>query len=142
MEFTFRLLSTTPDDLTESEERICSSQFEELIGSKVFASRLKLWKGRIVALTTKTGTIYRLVLGRVASQSPLGYAVSGQGQVLPDAHHESVFVLRMVPIQWLDRSFYNSHIDDAVRFSLRIGFWGFIVGLLSILLSRISILKP
>jgi hypothetical protein len=144
MKFTFRSLSTTPDDLTESEVRICSSQFEELTGSKAFVSRLKPWKGRVVALTTKTGTIYRLVRGHGSLSIPAGICWLGpRTRSQLDVHPESELEIRMVPIQWLGRIFYyNSHLDDAVRFTFRIGFWGFMIGLIALLVSLISIAKP
>jgi hypothetical protein len=63
MNFRFKQLQNSPADICEGEIRICSSQFKELTGQSASANRLKPWKGRVVALTSPAGTIYRVVKG-------------------------------------------------------------------------------
>ena len=72
MKFKYRKLEEPPVDLSETEVRICSSQYEELIGQKASANRLKPWKGRVVALSSPSGTIYRLIKGHGNLSIPSG----------------------------------------------------------------------
>ncbi len=44
-------------------------------------------------------------------------------------------------MQWLARiQYYDSHLDDSVRFAFRIGFWGLIFAIFSIALLIASLL--
>jgi hypothetical protein len=49
--------------------------------------------------------------------------------------------IEAVPMQWLARiQYYDSHLDDSVRFAFRIGFWGLIFAIFSIALLIASLL--
>jgi hypothetical protein len=144
MKFRYRHLKDAPVDLAECDVRICSSQYEELTGEKASANRLKPWKGRVVALSSPSGTIYRLVKGHGNLPIPSGVCWIGpRTSSQLDINDDSVLEISPVTNQWWARCLYfNNHLDDAVRFSFRIGFWGLILALVSIGLSLVSILRP
>lgn len=144
MKFKYRKFEEPPVDISEIEVRICSSQYEELIGQKASANRLKPWKGRVVALSSPSGTIYRLIKGHGNLSIPSGVCWIGpKTRSQLDIHDNSEVEITPVSNQWWARClYYNSHLDDAVRFSFRIGFWGVILAVVSLGLSLISILKP
>ena len=58
-----------------------------------------------------------------------------------DVHHNTEVEIKTVNPCWGRILFYNNHLDDSVRFSFRIGFWGVILAFVSLGLSLISILK-
>ena len=144
MKFKYRKFQEPPVDLCESDGRICSSQYQELIGQKASANRLKPWKGRVVALSSPSGTIYRLIKGHGNLSIPSGVCWIGpKTRSQLDIHDNSEVEITPVSNQWWARClYYNNHLDDAVRFSFRIGFWGVILAVVSLGLSLISILKP
>ena len=50
--------------------------------------------------------------------------------------------IELVRPQWLGRfRYYNNHLDDATRFTFRIGLWGLLLGAASIFLSAAGFLK-
>ena len=124
-------------DLGEDCVRICGAQFEKVTGAKALENRLKPWRGRVVSVSTKDGKVLRLLRGHGSLPIPagkcwLGPRTRSQLVVEPntDVHIEAM------PIQWLARiKYYNSHLDDAVRFSFRIGMGGIVFAILSILLT-------
>lgn len=143
MKFTFKRLENPPDDIAESEVRICSSQYEKLTGQKASANRLKPWKGRVVRVTQpEGGAIYRLLKGHGNLSIPGGICWMGpKSRSQLDVHHNTEVEIKTVNPWWGRILFYNNHLDDAVRFSFRIGFWGVILAVVSLGLSLISILK-
>ena len=59
-----------------------------------------------------------------------------------DVQGSTEIKIELVHPQWLGRfRYYNNHLDDATRFTFRIGFWGLILGVASILLSAAGFLK-
>jgi hypothetical protein len=144
MKFKYRPFQEPPVDLSESDVRICSSQFKALIGQEASANRLKPWKGRVVALSSSTGTIYRLLKGHGNLSIPSGVCwIGSKTRSQLDIHDNSEVEITLVSNQWWARClYYNNHLDDAVRFSFRIGFWGLILAVVSLGFSLISILKP
>jgi hypothetical protein len=144
MEFKYRKLPETPADLNESEVRICSSEFEKLTGYSASTNRLKPWKGRVVALTSPEGTIYRVAKGHGNLPIPAGFCwVGPRTRSQLGIGHNSDIQITPMPNQWWARFlYYNNHLDDAVRFTFRIGFWGLIFGVVSLGLSLRSLLLP
>ena len=143
MKLIFRNIETPKDQISENEIRIYSLQYEELTGHKASANRLKPWKGRVVRITTPSGSIHRLLKGNgnLPIQKDtcwMGPRTRSQLEICENLDVEISMVNQL-----LGRFiYYNSHLEDAVRFSFRIGLWGLILGLLSLLLSLISIFKP
>lgn len=143
MKFKFRRFDNPPDDITENEVRICSSQFEELTGREASANRLKPWKGRVVRVSNPQGAaIYRLLKGHGNLSIPRGICWIGpRTRSQLDIHQNSEVELQRAN-PFLGRLFYyNNHLDDAVRFSFRIVCWGLIIGILSLTLTLVSIFK-
>lgn len=59
-----------------------------------------------------------------------------------DVNDNSKVEITSVSNQFLGRfRYYNSHLDDAVRFSFRIGVWGLIFAILSLALSIVSMIQ-
>ena len=144
MKLKYKHLKELPMDFSEGEVRICSSQYEEISGSKVEVSRLKPWKARVVSVSSKSGTVYRLMKGHGSLSIVAGICWIGpKTRSQLDIHRDSDVEISAVSNQWLARFlYYNNHLEDAVRFSFRIGFWGLILAVLSLGLSITSILKP
>ena len=144
MKFKYRKFQEPPVDLSETDVRICSSQYEELTGQEASANRLKPWKAPVVALSSSNGTIYRLLKGHGNLSIPSGVCwIGSKTRSQLDIHDNSEVEITPVLNQWWARClYYNNHLDDAVRFSFRIGFWGVILAVVSLGLSLISILKP
>jgi hypothetical protein len=144
MKFKYRKFQESPVDFSESDVRICSSQFKALTGQEASANRLKPWKGRVVALSSPAGTIYRLLKGHGNLSIPSGVCWIGpRTRSQLDIHDNSEVEITPVLNQWWGRClYYNNHLDDAVRFSFRIGFWGLILSVVSLGLFLISIFKP
>ena len=130
----FRYRPIQEEEITESEVRICSSQFKTLTGQEASANRLKLWKAPVVALSSSTGTIYRLLKGHGNLSIPSGVCWIGpRTRSQLDIHDNSEVEITPVLNQWWARClYYNNHLDDAVRFSFRIGFWGLILAVVSL----------
>jgi len=143
MKLKYKHLKELPMDFSEGEVRICSSQYEEISGSKVEVSRLKPWKARVVSVSSKSGTVYRLMKGHGSLSIVAGICWIGpKTRSQLDIHRDSDVEISAVSNQWLARFlYYNNHLEDAVRFSFRIGFWGLILAVLSLGLSLTSILK-
>ncbi len=141
MKFKYRPLPVASEDLTESEVRICSSEFEKLTGQSASAHRLKPWKGRVVAVATEVGTIYRLVKGHGNFSISAGFCWIGpRTRSQLGIRDESDLQITAMPNQWWARFlYYNKHLDDTVRFTFRIGFWGLILAVLSLGLSLASL---
>ena len=143
MKFKFRKLDTPQDDCTENEVRICGSQLEELIGKKAQSYRLKPWKCRVVRVgSSQAGYVYRLIKGYGQLSISRGNCLMGpRTRSQLDIHENSE--VEIIPVNQLSGRllYYNSHLDDTVRFSFRIGFWGLLLGVFSIALSLISIFK-
>jgi hypothetical protein len=143
MNFRFKERQDSPADICEGEIRICSSQFKELTGQPASAHRLKRWKGRVVAVTSPAGTVYRVVKGHGHRSIPAGICWMGPRTRLQlDIHHHSELEIDPMSIQWWARFlFYNHHLEDAVRFSFRIGFWGLILAVISLGLSLATLVR-
>jgi hypothetical protein len=144
MTFRYQPLREVPADLGDSEVRICSSQFEELTGQPASAHRLRPWKGRVVALTSRAGTIYRVAKGHgnlplPAGRCWLGPRTRSQLGITAGADLEITAVRSQ---SWARFLYYNNHLDDAVRFTFRIGFWGLLIAVISLGLSLASLLLP
>jgi hypothetical protein len=122
MKFKFRRLDVPPDDTTENEVRICSSQFEDPSASHRVVRRLLKGKGQLA------------IPSSICWMGP-----RTRSQL--DVHDNSEVEINRVN-QFFGRLWYcNSHLDETVRFSTRIGVWGLFVGSLSISLSLVSIFK-
>jgi hypothetical protein len=125
------------EGLGEDSVRICGAQFEGVTGAKALENRLKPWRGRVVSVSTKDGKVLRLLKGHGNLPIPAGKCWLGpwtRNQLLVEPNTE--VHIEAVPIQWLARiKYYNSHLDDAVRFSFRIGMGGIVFAILSILLT-------
>lgn len=130
------------EGLGEDSVRICGAQFEGVTGAKALEKRLKPWRGRVVSVSTKDGKVLRLLKGHGNLPIPAGKCWLGprtRTQLLVDPNTE--VHIEAMPIQWLARiQYYNSHLDDSVRFAFRIGFWGLIFAIVSIALSIASLL--
>jgi hypothetical protein len=142
MKLKYRPLPVAPDDITESEVRICSSQFEELTGAKAGANRLKPWRGRVVAVTSSVGTVHRVARGHGNLSIPAGFCWMGpRTRSQLGIKHDADVQITAMPNQWRARFlYYNNHLDDMVRFTFRIGFWGLILAVISLGLSIASLL--
>jgi hypothetical protein len=142
MIFKYRPLPAAPEDLTENEVRICSSQFEELTGFKASANRLKPWKGRVVALSSGSGTILRIARGHGSLSILAGFCWMGpRTRSQLGIKHDADVEITAMPNQWRARfHYYNNHLDDTVRFTFRIGFCGIILAVMSLGLSIASLL--
>ena len=143
MKFKFKRFDNPPDDTTENEVRICGLQFEDLTGQKASVNRLEPWKGRVVRVSTpQGGAIYRLLRGNGQLSIPSGICWMGpRTRSQLDVHDNSEVEINRVNQFFGRLRYYNSHLDDTVRFSFRIGVWGLLVGILSIALSLLSIFK-
>ena len=137
MTLTFRRLSEPPEDIDENSIRVCSIDYRDISGSPPSRYRLRPWKGRIVSVSSNSGTIWKLIKGHGTlsirqGECWIGPATRSQLEV---ADGSSVTV-RIVSPQWVGRfNFYNTHTDDAVRFSFRIAVWGLVLAIVSISLS-------
>ena len=124
-------------DLGEDSVRICGAQFEKVTGAKALENRLKPWRGRVVSVSTKDGKVLRLLRGHGSLPIPAGKCWLGprtRNQLLGEPNTE--VHIEAVPMQWLARlQYYDSHLDDSVRFAFRIGFWGLIFAIFAIALS-------
>ena len=143
MKFKFKRFDNPPDDTTENEVRICGLQFEDLTSQKASVNRLEPWKGWVVRVSTpQGGVIYRLLRGHGQLSIPAGICWMGpRTRSQLDVHENSEVEINRVNQFFGRLRYYNSHLDDTVRFSFRIGVWGLLVGILSIALSLLSIFK-
>jgi hypothetical protein len=134
MKLLFRELSDAPRDLGETEVRICSSQFEEITGQPAARYRLKPWKGRVVSVSTESGTVWRLLKGHGTLSIPAGECWMGpKTRTQVDVHKGSEITIECAYPQWLGRmSYYNNHLDDTVRFTFRIGIFGLVFAIVSL----------
>jgi hypothetical protein len=125
------------EDLGEDSVRIYGAQFKDVTSANASENRLKPWRGRVVSVSTKDGKVLRLLKGHGSLPIPAGKCWLGprtRSQLLVEPNTE--VRIEMKPTQWLARmQYYNSHLDDAVRFSFRIGFGGIIFAVISILLT-------
>lgn len=144
MKLKYKHLKEPPLDLSEGEVRICSSQYKEISGKQAKVNRLKPWKARVVAVSSKSGTVYRLIKGHGSLPIAGGTCWIGpRTRSQLDIHQDSDVKISAVSNQWWARFlYYNNNLDDAVRFSFRIGFWGLTLAVLSLGLSLTSILTP
>jgi hypothetical protein len=107
MKFKYRPFQESPVDLGEIDGRICSSQYEELTGLKASANRLKPWKGRVVALSLPSGTIYRLIKGHGNLSIPSGVCwIAPKTRSQLDIHDNSEVEITPVSNQWWARCLY------------------------------------
>jgi len=143
MTFEYKTLPETPADLGENDVRVCSSQYECIAGSPASKNRLYPWKSRVVSVSTSAGTIHRLLKGHGRLSIPAGVCWLGpRTRTQLDVQGSTEIKIELVRPQWLGRfRYYNTHLDDATRFTFRIGFWGLILGAASILLSAVGFLK-
>lgn len=137
MDLIYKMLAETPLDVSEDFIRVCSSEYEKITGIPASRYRLKPWKGRVVNVSSESGTVWRLLKGHGnlsirSGDCWLGPATCSQ---LDIADGSSIEVLP-ARSQWLGRlHYYNNHLNDAVRFSFRIGVGSLIFAVLSILLT-------
>ena len=131
------------DKLGEDSVRISSTQFEDVTGAKALENRLQPWRGRVVSVSTKDGKVLRLLKGHGSLPIPAGKCWLGPRTRTQLAIEQDTEIhIEAMPIQWLARlQYYNSHLDDAVRFSFRIGFWGLIFAIASLVLAIWSLAR-
>jgi len=138
MKHTFQCLKlTNTKNLGEHFVRICSTQFKDIAGQSASENHLKPWRGRVVRVSTKDGAVLRLLKGHGSLQIGTGRCWIGpqtRSQLCVEPGMR--VMIEMMPIQWVARwRYYNCHLDDSVRFSFRIGFWGLVFAVVSILLT-------
>lgn len=137
MKLTCRRLPEAPSDISEDFIRVCAAQYEEIAGCPASRFRLKPWKGRVVTVSSDSGTVWRLLKGHGnlsirSGDCWLAPATCSQLDIA-DGSSIEVFPARS---QWLGRlHYYNNHLNDAVRFSFRLGAGGLVFAVVSILLT-------
>jgi hypothetical protein len=137
MTLAYKRLPQAPEDIDEGSIRVCAPEFQEITGFPASQYRLKPWQGRVVSVTTNAGIVWRLLKGNAnlpirKGECWMGPATRSQ---LDIEDGSTVNVLAAKP-QWLGRfHYYNTHLNDAVRFSFRIGVWGLVFAVVSILLT-------
>lgn len=126
----------------ENLARIHSSNFEKITGEFASENTLKPWKGRVVRLTSKGGSVYRILRShgkRSITGDTIWLGPKTSTQLGLDVG-ETVKVSRVW--QPLGRFlYYQNHLDDTVRFAFRIGFWGLIFAVFSLILSIVPLLS-
>jgi len=137
MRLIYKRLPEAPADFSEDFIRVYGVQYEEITGCPASRFRLKPWKGRVVTVSSDSGTLWRLLKGHGnlsirSGDCWLGPATCSQLDIA-DGSSIEVFPARS---QWLGRlHYYNNHLNDVVRFSFRIGAGGLVFAVLSILLT-------
>jgi hypothetical protein len=134
MDLTYKKFPETPEDMSENDLRACSSLFHQITGKSANENRLKPWKGRVVRITKGDSSVYRLLKGHGGYSLPDGVCwMRPKTQSQLDVHDgNTVRITTFIP-QWIGRlSYYNNHLDDTVRFTFRIGFWGLILAVLGV----------
>ena len=139
MKLTYRRLPEGPSDISEDFIRVSSSYYEEVAGCPASSYRLKPWKGRVVTVSSDSGTVWRLLKGHGnlsirSGDCWLAPATCSQLDIA-DGSSIEVFPARS---QWLGRlHYYSNHnpLNDAVRFSFGLGAGGLVFAVVSILLT-------
>lgn len=131
------------EDLGEDSVRIYGAQFKDVTGANASENRLKPWRGRVVSVSTKDGKVLRLLKGHGSLPIPAGKCWLGpRTRTQLVVEQDTEVRINAMPMQWLARiQYYNSHLDDSVRFAFRIGFWGLIFAIASIALSLWSLAR-
>jgi hypothetical protein len=140
MTLSYKRLPQAPEDIDEGSIRVCAPQFEEISGFPASRYRLKPWHGRIVSVSTDTGTVWRLLKGHGNLSIRQGECWTGPAtRSQLDIEDGSTVNVSIAKPQWVGRfHYYNTHLSDSVRFSFRIGFWGLVFAVVSILLTLFS----
>jgi hypothetical protein len=63
MNLVLRELPSAPSDLAESDIRVCADDFRQMTGYPASRFRLQPWKTHVVTVTSRVGTVWRLLKG-------------------------------------------------------------------------------
>lgn len=137
MRLIYKRLPEVPSDFSEDFIRVCAAQYESIAGCPASRYRLKPWKGRVVIVSSDFGAVWRLMKGHGSLPIRSGDCWMGPATCsqldIADGSSIEVFHTRS---QWLGRlHYYNNHLNDAVRFSFRIGAGGLVFAVVSVFLA-------
>ncbi len=132
------LAEKSPDGMGHNYLCVQSYQLSEIVGDIVQDFRHKPWRGRVVRIRKVSSegeniAVYRLIRGSgslLVSKGQYWMSRKTCGQL--DLGPEDKIKVD-VPFQFWGRfCYYNNHLEDATRFSFRIGFWGLFLAAISL----------